>query len=130
MKKLWLLVSFALVLVLGACGGDGEGGDDESEQPADEGVTTEEGGDEGDGADSSDTALAEQTYEQNNCMGCHGQDLSGGSGPPLANVGNQLSEDEIRTKIQEGGGGMPAGLVTDEEKLDALVTWLASQKSE
>ena len=77
MKKLWLLVSFALVLVLGACGGDGEGGEDESEQPADEGVTTEEGGDEGDGADSSDTALAEQTYEQNNCMGCHGQDLSG-----------------------------------------------------
>lgn len=134
MKKFWLLMSFAAVLVLGACGG-GEGGEDESDQPADEGVTTEEetsedGGEDSGGASSEDTALAEQTYEQSNCMSCHGEDLSGGSGPPLKSVGSSHSEDEIRTQIEEGGGGMPGGLVTDEEKLDALVTWLASKKGE
>lgn len=133
MKKFWLLMSFAAVLVLGACGG-GEGSEDESEQPADEGVSTEEdtseegGGEGSDSADSEDAQLAQQTYEQSNCMSCHGEDLSGGSGPSLTNVGNTLSEDEIRTKIEEGGGGMPAGLVTDEKELDALVTWLSSQK--
>lgn len=130
MKKFWLLMSFALVLVLGACGGDGEGGEDETDQPADEGVTTEESGEEGDDADSSDTELAKQTYEQSNCISCHGEDLSGASGPPLTNVGSEYSEDEIRTQIEEGGDGMPGGLVSDEESLDALVTWLASQKSE
>ncbi|AKG73215.1 c-type cytochrome [Salinicoccus halodurans] len=135
MKKFWLLMSFAAVLVLGACGGGGEGGEDESDQPADEGVTTEEesseeGSEGSDSADAGDAELAKQTYEQSNCMSCHGEDLSGGSGPALTNVGSKLSEDEIRTKIEEGGGGMPAGLVTDEEQLDALVTWLSSQTAE
>lgn len=123
MRKFWFLMSFVAVLVLGACGG--EGGEDESEQPADEGTTTEEdsGGESSEGSE-----LAKQTYEQSNCMSCHGEDLSGGSGPALTNVGSDHSEDEIRTQIEEGGDGMPGGLVTDEKKLDALVTWLASQK--
>src|SRR5699024_50350 len=94
MKKFWLLMSFALVLVVGAGGGDGEVGEDEAGQPADEGVHTEESGEEGDDDDSRDTELAKHTYEQSNCISCHGENLSGASGPPLTNVGSEYTEDE------------------------------------
>lgn len=138
MKKLWLLMAFAAVLVLGACGGGDSGGG--SEEPSDEGAateeesseeSTEESAEEGsDSASTGDTALAKEAYQKNTCASCHGEDLSGASGPALTNVGSEHSEEEIRTQIEEGGDGMPGGLVTDEEELDALVTWLASQKGE
>ncbi|MBP1968690.1 mono/diheme cytochrome c family protein [Virgibacillus natechei] len=63
----------------------------------------------------------------NNCMNCHGEDLSGGSGPELAEVGDRLSEDEIEEIIIEGtDAGMPGGLV-DDEQAAAIATWLAEQ---
>ncbi|MBY8909870.1 cytochrome c [Salinicoccus roseus] len=139
MKKFWLLMSFAMVLVLGACGGD-SGGD--SEEATDEATTeettmeesteeeTEESTEESDSADAGDSELAQEAFQQNNCVSCHGENLEGASGPALTDVGSRLSEDEIRTTIEEGGNGMPSGLVSDEDEMDALVQWLSTQTGE
>lgn len=61
------------------------------------------------------------------CASCHGQDLTGGAGPDLTNVGSKLSEDEIHTVIMEGQGSMPPGLVGNEEA-DLLAEWLGEMK--
>ncbi|GAA0360450.1 menaquinol-cytochrome c reductase cytochrome b/c subunit [Bacillus horti] len=66
------------------------------------------------------------------CIGCHGDQLQGAAGgPPLNNVGDIHSADEIRDIIINGYETMPAGMFggTDEE-LDVLVDWLASLSEE
>lgn len=153
MKKLWIMMSFAMVLVLGACGGDsadetegtvddtsdgettgqsGDGNGDESSDESSDDASTDEDSDASSdsGADTADSELAMDVYQNNSCVQCHGQNMEGASGPALTDVGNRLSEDEIRNVIEEGPGAMPAGLVTDEEELDAIAQWLASQTGE
>ncbi|GAB3065804.1 c-type cytochrome [Salinicoccus sesuvii] len=153
MKKMWMIMSFAMVLVLGACGGDsadetegtvddasdgetadqsGDGNSEESSEESSDDASTEEDSDTSSdsGADAADSELAMEVYQNNSCVQCHGQDMEGASGPALTDVGNRLSEDEIRNVIEEGPGAMPSGLVTDEEELDAIVQWLASQTGE
>src|SRR5690625_1181752 len=49
------------------------------------------------------------------CASCHGEDLSGGAGPDLTQVGSDLSADEIHSVIENGQGSMPGGLVSGEE---------------
>ena len=101
MKK-WLLTGvFLLALVLAACGGNNNAG-----------KTTK--------------MNAEELYASN-CASCHGQDLAGGSAPDLRNIGSKLSKEEIKTKIEKGGGGMPGGLVSGED-LEKLTDWLAAKK--
>lgn len=63
----------------------------------------------------------------NSCASCHGQDLSGGVGPDLTNVGSNLSADEIHDIIMNGQGTMPGGLVGNEEAT-SLADWLAEMK--
>jgi|OM-RGC.v1.027694147 cytochrome c551 len=109
MLKRAMVVS-GLVLSLAACGG----GEESS------------GGESNGGGGEVDTAAAEETFQQS-CASCHGGDLSGGAGPALENVGSDLSEEEIRTKIEEGGGGMPANLI-EGEKADNVAAWLAEKK--
>ncbi len=108
MLKRAMVVS-GLVLSLAACGG----GDEESSG-------------ESNGGGEVDTAAAEETFQQS-CASCHGGDLSGGAGPALENVGSEHSEEEIRNKIEEGGGGMPANLIEGEEA-DNVAAWLAEKK--
>lgn len=110
MKKLLMSIIFGTFLVLGACGGDGGG----SEEPADNGGATV------------DTAEAETIFKEN-CASCHGDDLSGASGPALTDVGSNLSKDEIKTQIEEGGNGMPPNLVSGDD-LETLSAWLAEKK--
>ncbi|OCS90606.1 cytochrome c550 [Caryophanon latum] len=59
-----------------------------------------------------------------NCIGCHGGDLTGGSGPSLIGV----EESHIREVIANGQGMMPGGLVTDPAQVDALVEYIVSLK--
>lgn len=61
------------------------------------------------------------------CTSCHGQNLEGGVGPALADVGSRLSADEIATVITNGRNAMPAGLV-DAEKAGKIAAWLAEKK--
>lgn len=76
-----------------------------------------------------ETAAAdpEEIYKAN-CASCHGSDLTGDSAPDLTQVGNKLSEDEIKDIIINGTeGGMPGGLV-DNEQAAALAEWLAEME--
>ncbi len=110
MKKLLMSIIFGIFLLLGACGGDGGS----SEEPADNGGETV------------DTSEAEAIYKEN-CATCHGDDLTGDVGPDLTAVGSKLSEDEIKTQIEEGGNGMTPNLVEGKE-LTTISAWLAEKK--
>jgi|SRR5699024_1956494 len=69
----------------------------------------------------------EEIYK-NMCASCHGDDLSGDSAPELQQVGNRMSEEEIKTIIIEGtDSGMPGGLV-DNVEAELISEWLAEQE--
>ena len=121
MKKWLMAVLFGTLLVLGACGG---GANDNANEPAetnDEG--TEEPADEGGIVD---TAAAEDAFQQS-CASCHGQDLSGGAGPDLTDVGSRLSAEDIKDIIENGQGSMPGGLLSGDDAT-AVAEWLADHK--
>lgn len=91
------------------------------QQAEENGEETEENGEEG------ETDDPEAIFESN-CASCHGDDLSGGMGPDLTEVGSRDSEDEINDIIMNGkGDDMPAGLVEADEA-DALAEWLADME--
>lgn len=113
MKKWLMAIVFGIVLVLGACGGGGDDGG--SEEPAEE-----------ESGETVDAGAAEDIYKES-CASCHGGDLGGGAGPDLTSVGSDLSQDEIETQIEEGGDGMPPGLVSGDD-LTTLSAWLADMK--
>ena len=65
---------------------------------------------------------AGQLVFESKCAGCHGTGgKGGGPGPRL--VGSGLTADQVSTQIAQGGGIMPAGLVsgTDEADVAAYV---------
>lgn len=69
---------------------------------------------------------AKELYLQN-CVSCHGENLEGGAGPALKKVGARMSKEEILQQILEGGGGMPAGILTGK-KAEAVAEWLSKMK--
>lgn len=126
MKKWLMAVLFGTLLVLGACGG---GANDNANEPADtndEG--TEEPADDGaaDEGGTVDTAAAEDAFQQS-CASCHGEDLSGGAGPELTNIGSELSAEDIEGIIENGQGSMPGGLLSGDDAT-AVAEWLADHK--
>lgn len=94
-------------------------------QKAEEGGETQEqkGAEEGEGGETTDP---EAIFKQN-CSSCHGEDLSGGMGPNLQDIGSKHSKDEIEGIIEEGPGQMPPGLIEGDPK-DAVAEWLAEKK--
>jgi len=67
---------------------------------------------------------------KNQCASCHGDDLSGNTAPALSNVGNTLTEDEIKEIIIHGtDNGMPGGLV-DNEQAELIAEWLSEMQQE
>ena len=63
---------------------------------------------------------------KDNCMGCHGDDLSGASGPPLLDI--DQSKDDIAAIARdgiEGDPGMPPDQFTgSDEELDDLIEFI------
>lgn len=112
MKKL-AVVLFGSALMLTACGG---GGDDTDTKTKTEAPKQEE-------------AAGKTVMDQKGCLACHGQNLEGGVGVALTDVGSRLSEDEIREVIVNGRGAMPKQNVEGEE-LDEIVNYLLEQKGE
>ena len=111
MKKQLMAILFGSALVLGACGG----GEDTAEPPAE---TPSDGG---------SSVDAEQIVNEN-CIRCHGENLEGqGNFPALNDVGSRLSEEEIRSVIENGQGAMPANIIEGEEA-DAVAKWLSEKK--
>ncbi|RKD25561.1 hypothetical protein BEP19_01045 [Ammoniphilus oxalaticus] len=140
MKKLFTFaISFALVAVLAACGGGGNNqsppetppATEEGEPGADgEAPATEEGTDEQsseDGTGTVDVAAAEELYN-NNCLMCHGRDLTNGTAPELVTIGSKYNKDEIADIIVNGKGTMPKGLIKDPADVELVATWLADHK--
>ncbi|WP_323703038.1 cytochrome c551 [Mammaliicoccus sp. Dog046] len=73
------------------------------------------------------SSKGEEVFKNNSCVGCHGKDLEGASGPALKNIGSKLSEAEIEKVINEGKGSMPSKVV-DEKDAKEVAKWLAEQK--
>lgn len=77
------------------------------------------------GEDAAEEVVADpETIYANSCVSCHGDDLTGTSGPDISAVGGSLSEDEINDIILNGVGTMPGGLVSGEEA-QILAEWLS-----
>jgi mono/diheme cytochrome c family protein len=64
-----------------------------------------------------DVYRGEGVFERD-CAGCHAQGGTGGTGPRL--VGTGLDADEVTTRIRQGSGIMPAGLVTGRDEADVV----------
>lgn len=72
------------------------------------------------------SASPEDIYKQN-CISCHGDAYQGGVGPALKGVGDRLSVDEVKDVIANGRGGMPPGLV-EEQNIDAMAEYIHGLK--
>ena len=60
-----------------------------------------------------------ETAFSQHCASCHGQGGSGGGiGPRLA--GASISLAQAKAQIDDGGGTMPAGLVSGQQEKDVL----------
>lgn len=68
-----------------------------------------------------------QAYGRNSCVGCHGKDLEGASGPKLADIGKKYSEKEILDIIKNGKGTMPKNQASGEDA-KLIAKYLASKK--
>lgn len=104
LKKVLLTLTIGLALVLSACGG----GSSKNESAGDSSASAED-------------------IVKKNCTGCHGVDLGGANGPSLQHVGSKHSEAEIENIINNGQGGMPKGLI-NEEDAKKVAAWLAKKK--
>ncbi|HXF97180.1 MAG TPA: cytochrome c [Gaiellaceae bacterium] len=52
------------------------------------------------------------------CASCHGRSGEGGVGPRLA--GSGLTAAQVTLRVRQGGGVMPAGLVSGQEEADVV----------
>ncbi|WP_434813678.1 cytochrome c551 [Bacillus halotolerans] len=105
-----LMLVFAISALLAACGSN-----DAKEEKTDNDSKTEASASEG-----------EELYQQS-CVGCHGKDLEGVSGPNLQEVGGKYDEEKIESIIKNGRGNMPKGLVDDKEAA-SIAKWLSEKK--
>jgi cytochrome c551 len=61
------------------------------------------------------------------CMTCHGENLKGGAGPALDNIGSKYAQNDIENIIKNGKGAMPGGVISPEEA-KIVAGWLAGKK--
>ncbi|TXC90997.1 cytochrome c [Metabacillus litoralis] len=111
MKHKLLALLLGTSVILGACGG--------AEEPADEAADSTEG-------TTTASGDGEEIYQQN-CIGCHGRNLEGASGPNLTEVGGKYDQAAIESIIINGQGNMPKGLL-NEADAEVVASWLAEKK--
>lgn len=90
-------------------------------ESAEEGEPAEEQAEEGETADDPEEIF------MNTCAACHGEDLSGESGPDLTEIGNDYSAEDIQQIILDGKGQMPPQDVADPQA-EAIAEWLLDQQ--
>ncbi|MFC8685565.1 c-type cytochrome [Brevibacillus porteri] len=107
MKAIKYLMIGSLFLVVTACGG---------------GSTEEQ-------AEVADADKSAMKLYKNNCMSCHGNDLSGRVGPGLQLVGSKMTEEKLVEIITVGANGMPGyENVLSAEEIGQLAKWLSEKK--
>lgn len=94
--------------------------DADSEEATEEGTDGEDDAAEGETSDFDAEAVTQQK-----CITCHGGDLEGNIGPSLH--GEDKDPEEIHDIIKNGKGGMPAGLIEDEN-IDDMVDYILTLK--
>lgn len=70
-----------------------------------------------------DPIAAGEEFVQKSCIGCHGNELQGASGPALDALEGKLSDAEIVDIIIKGQGGMPP-MPYNEVEAQAIATYL------
>ena len=58
------------------------------------------------------------------CKTCHGENMAGGAGPSLLNLGQRIFWEEFKGIVTNGSGQMPGFSHIDEETLKALYRYL------
>ncbi len=61
-----------------------------------------------------------RSFYSSNCQTCHGENMDGGAGPSLVNVGQRIFWDEFKGIVTNGSGQMPGFSHIDEETLRGL----------
>lgn len=100
-------------------------GIDNAKEIAEEEKAAEEG--EGGGETAAGGEFDPEAHYQKSCVACHGSSYEGGAGPSLVGVGEKHSQEEIQDIVVNGKGGMPPGLVP-QENAEAMAAWLAEIK--
>lgn len=72
-----------------------------------------------------DPIAAGEEIVQASCIGCHGQNLEGASGPALTSLEGKYSAEEIANIVLNGTGAMPA-MPVNEVEADAIAQYLLS----
>lgn len=65
-----------------------------------------------------------KTLYSSSCIACHGQNMEGGVGPSLLNIGHHMVYDNFKETVINGRGQMPGMIHVDEESLKALFRFL------
>lgn len=116
MKKLAsILFAIGITVSLSACGGGGDNGSDTNSS----GASTDQG---------NAQASAARDIFVANCASCHGENLKGGIGPSLENIGSEMSKQEILDQIKNGTPGQMPGGIIKGDKAEKVATWLAGMK--
>ncbi|MCY9670613.1 cytochrome c [Paenibacillus alginolyticus] len=118
-KRLFFSICYLLLTgLISGCGSNTRPADQNEKQVASSSTLT-----------TASSAGSVETIYKSNCMSCHGINLEGKIGPSLKNVAETRSHDQIATKIQNGGGGMPAfKSKLQDQDVQELANWLATKK--
>ncbi len=74
-----------------------------------------------------DPVVAGEELAAQSCIACHGNDLTGASGPDISNLSGKYSEEEIVEIILQGTGSMPAQSQLNDVEADAIAQYLLAE---
>ena len=68
------------------------------------------------------------TVYSSSCASCHGADGTGATGPDLTTgLVSSKSDDELKSIVNDGVGGMPGGLVSSDSDLNDLIAYMRQE---
>lgn len=117
----------AAAIAVGGCGGDDEG--DSTAQTTASSATTSTTASTGDDGGGDSAAMDGASIFSQNCESCHGALGTGGHvGPDLQKSSIAEDVDQVRDRVTNGAGQMPAfkGTLSDDE-IDAVATYVADE---
>lgn len=113
MKKSLIALLLGSGLVLAACGGGSEEAKDSEPKTTDEETTDV-------------SSVDADAVIQQNCIGCHGGDLTGGMGGMAPDITNSTDAASIEDVLKNGKGSMPAQGQLSDDEVKAVAEYLTS----